>query len=309
MINSPWNSSVLKQHPTATLVNEIVQVQISGRGIHTEDGVQIITPYAEKVPPFIQPLTGAEFGERVFDGVVIDGRSFTKKHPTLPGEIIINNTTQFAISLRIAQLTRFWQAYPDNRLDLMRTGDLPAQVFIAWMSYAITSKLGLDEETSRVLQILTAIYYAHLYHDTEEATSARGKEKIVRVVNRWTRHPLELIQSTVDDAGYLDTLFDYVDAVKKAFAHNTRVSQVNVGLLVSSLNNSWFGFGAQETVAVAMEYPPIFLALVEAGLNSRAFKNTRLNQVAERFSRGSAGTDFLRNLAVLVGQNKPQGSR
>lgn len=309
MINSPWNSSVLKQHSTATLVNEVIQAKLSGRGLHDEDGILVVTPYADKIPTFFQPLTASEFGDATYPGIVIDGRSFTKKHPTLPGEIIINNTTQFGITLRIAKLTRFWQDNPESRLDLMRTGDLPAQVFIAWMSFASSSKLGLDEETSRVLQIITAIYYAHLYHDTEEATSARGQEKVVRLVNRWTRHPVDLIQSTVADVGYLDNLFDYVAAIKQTFAHNTRISLINVGLLNSALNRSWFGLGSEETVSVAMEYPPIFLALVEAALNSRAWKNTRLSQTTERFARGTAGSDFSRSLAMLVGQNKPAGGR
>lgn len=312
MINSPWNSTSLRQHKTDVIVSELAFASSAGRGIKPEgDTVSMVTPYADKVPVFIQPITKYELGNRKVVGensVIIDARSFSKKDMSLPGEIIINNQTQFEFALRVGELTAYWINNESTRIDLMRAGDLPATVFISWISFAIANKLGLDEETARKLQIITGIYYAHLYHDAE-VTGGNGGEKIAKLVNRWTRHPVDLVFATVEDTGYMNDLGDYIAEVKKAFSSNTRVAQVNVGLLISSLSNSWFGFGAAETIAVSMEYPPVFLALIEAALNSRVWKKSGIGRQVERFARGNLGTDFTRTLGMLVGRGRFPGQR
>lgn len=304
MINSPWNSTNLKQHDVNKIVSELAFAASSGRGLKTEsDNVLMVTPYAAEVPTFISPITKHELGDRKLGSsaaVVIDARSFTRKDNQLPNEIVINNQTQYEFSLRLAELTAYWVNNENSRIDLMRTGDLPASVFISWISQAISYKLGLDEETSRKLQIITGVYYAHLYHGSE-VTSDREKEKIGMLVNRWTRHPIDIVLSVVADVEYMNDIHDYVKEVKKAFSSNTRISQVNVGLLFTALGNSWFGFGAVELVAVSMEYPPIFLAIVEAALNSKVWKKTAISRVTERFDRGNVGKDFTRKLSGLVG--------
>ncbi|MNY73681.1 hypothetical protein D3C86_2125300 [compost metagenome] len=69
-----------------------------------------------------------------------------------------------------------------------------------------------------------------------------------------------------------------------------------------ALGRSWFGYGAQEISAVAMEYPPVFLALVEAACNAKTWRKTYLGKVVERFSAGRAGTEFSKSMEVLAGR-------
>jgi hypothetical protein len=313
MIDSPWSATVLRQHKTDTIVSELMLAMASGNGVVPEgDDLFFVTAYADKVPVFNLPITRVELGDRRVanpDAVYLDARSFSKKDMNRPGEFVVNNATQYDFIARVGELTAFWLKNPDNRLDVLRAGDISAQVYISWLSYAIANKLGLDEDTARTLQILSGIFYAHLYHGADEALSDRGKTKIAALVTRWTRAPAEMVLEQVQNVSYMNLLGDYVEEVKRTFSQNTRVDQVNVGFIIRALTNSWFGFGAQDIVAVAKEYPPVFVALIEAALNSRLWKKSQLGKLVERFDRGTTGKEFSKNLSVLVGRNNYPDAR
>jgi hypothetical protein len=307
MIDSPWNATSFKQHRTETLASELMLAQANGRAIIAEGGnVHMVTPHGDKVPTFNIPVTIHEMGGRKVnpDAVFVDGRSFMRKDPNQPGGVVVNNQTQYDFVYRVAELTSYWVANETTRLDLMRAGDLPASVFISWVSHALNKHLGTDEETQRRVQILTGIYYAHLYHDAGEATSTKGKAKIVGLVNRWTRHPVDIIQGMVEDTNYLSSMIDYIDAARAAFPENTRMAMANAGLMVTVLNKSWFGFGAEDLINAAVEYPPIFLALVEAAANSKVWRKSGLGMLVERFITAGNDKEFTKNLSVTVGRNR-----
>lgn len=305
MIDSPWQTSSFTQYKTDSIVSEIMFAASSGRGVVNEgDRVSIITPFAEKMDTFNLPITLHELGDRVRNKesarVYIDGRSFMRKDPKMPGASIVSDQTRYDFLVRLAELTSYWVNNPDTRLDMMRSGDLPATVFISWVSYASANKLGLDAEAARTLQILTGIYYAHLYHAPEEVLTERGKAKVAQLVIRWTRHPAEMVLQVANEVGYMGNLFDYTSEMRKLFTSSTRIQQVNVGFLVTALKGSWFGFGATDVVVASLEYPPIFLALIEAAANSRVWKKSQLGSLVERFAKGDSGPAFTRSLDILL---------
>jgi hypothetical protein len=306
MIDSPWNATSFKQHRTETLASELMIAQANGRGIVQDgDNVLIVSPHADKVPTFNIPITRHEMGTRKVanpNAVFIDGRSFMRKDQNQPGGVVTNNQTQYDFVFRVAELTAFWVEKEESRMDLIRAGDLPATVFISWVSHAVNKYLGIDEETARSMQILTGIYYAHLYHDAGEASSARGKATIAKLVHRWTRHPADLVFDMVENVEYMASLGDYIETARKLFPQNTRMAMVNAGLLVTILNKSWFGFGAEDLINAGVEYPPIFLALVEAAANSKVWRKSGLGMLVERFVTGSNAAEFSKNMSVLVGR-------
>lgn len=304
MIDSPWQSIWLKQHGTEKIASELAKAKVTPGALQVaEDGdVIIITPYAQDVPVFYIPITENELGGRkLFNpgAIFVDGRSFMKKSTQIKGETVTNNQTTQEFTLRAAKLIHYWFNAPTARLDLMRTSDLPATAFTGWISSEISSKLGLDADTLRTLQIITATFYAHLYHAESEVMSERGQDKVIRLVSRWTRHPLDKID-IVKDLAYMRGMTEYVDEVKRIFSSNTRIAMISTGLLISSLNRGWFGAGANELMTVAIEYPPVWLALVEAASNSKVYKKTGLGRVVERYSRATMAADFSKSLDILL---------
>jgi len=305
MIISPWNSTVLRQHKVDAIVSELAFAKASRELIPHHPKVFMVSPLSKKVPAFVSPITSVEYESRKLSesgAVFLDGRSFMRAEARSDTGTVVVNNMQDELFTRLGVLTAMWVEDSSIREDFMRTGDIAAQAYIAWISHSIANKLGLDLEVSRELQIITGVFYSHLFLDAEDAVSVKGKERVERLIQRWTRHPIDIIQGIVQAMPYMSMLADYIKAVQEHFAHNTRVSQINVGFLVTTLGRSWFGYGAQEIAAVSLEYPPMYLALIEAACNTKVWRKTHLGQLVDRLKTGKQTEEFVRSMEVLAGR-------
>lgn len=306
MITSPWNSTVLRQHRTGEIISELAVAKAMGGLVADGPAVVLVTPAAEKVDAFMLPITSEEYSSRKLNenGVVfMDGRSFMRKEQRSASGFIVTNQTQADFTVRLGELTALWVKDRSVRDDFMRVGDLAAQVYISWVSGLITSKLGVDEVAARDVQIITGLFYIHQFYGADEALTTRGKETAMKLIQRWTRAPIALIIAIVESMEYMNLLEDYVATLRTYFSSNTRISQVNVGFITMSLGRSWFGFGAQEICGVALEYPPVFLALVEAAANAKVWRKNHLGQIVQKIGINDKGmSEFARSMETLAGR-------
>lgn len=309
MITSPWNSTVLRQYKTGGIVSELAVAKAMGGLVADGASVVLVTPLADKVPAFMLPITSEEYSSRKLNenGVVfMDGRSFMRREQRSASGFIVANQTQADFTVRLGELTALWLKEPSLRDDFLRVGDLAPQTYIAWLSGLISNKMGVDLDVSREIQIITGLFYIHHFYSADIALSERGKETSIKLLQRWTRAPIQLIVSIVEDAQYMGLLNDYVEQLHIHFSGNTRISQVNVGFIVMALGRSWFGFGAQEIAGCAIEYPPAFLALVEAAANAKVWRKTHLGTLVQRLgATGKTLEEFIRSMEMLAGKIRP----
>lgn len=309
MITSPWKSTVLRQHKTKDIISELALAKAMGGLMPESDSVILVTPNADKVDAFVLPITSEEYGNRNLSttkAVFVDARSFLKKDQRSDTGFLVANQTQADFVVRLGELTAMWVKNPDVRDDFLRVGDLAPQVYISWLSSLISGKLGVDMETAREVQIITGLFYIHQFYDADVALQPRSKDTYIRLVQRWTRAPIQLIMDIVDKTQYMGLIEDYVNVLHDYFAANTRIAMVNSGFIVMSLGRSWFGFGATELAGCAIEYPPVFLALVEAAANAKVWRKTGLGTLVQRL--GMAGTtmnEFIRSMETLAGKLHP----
>lgn len=302
MITSPWNTTVLRQHKLESYLSELSIAMMDGHLHHAGGRCTYVSASSTKVPPFVMPITSKEYGTRkvthVKGGVVIDARSFSRED-RVNGGTIIANQMQAELFFRMGDLTSLWVEDPTSHIEFLRVGDLAANVYTRWIGQAIVSKLGLDMEAARDINIVAATFYAHKFYSAEEALSEDGVGKISHMINRWTRFPLANIEAIVPTLPYMSHIEDFIQAIHSTFEHNARIKQINAGFLIMSLGNSWFGYGAREISAVAIEYPPVFLSLVEAACNTKVWKRTYLGQLVDRLNVSRAADTFLKGMQVL----------
>ncbi|MNZ95078.1 hypothetical protein D3C78_1142090 [compost metagenome] len=312
MINSPWNSTALRQYKLSGILSELAVAKAMGGLISDGPTVVLVTPAAEKVPTFVLPITSEEYADRKLNdngAVFMDARSFMRREARSDTGFVVNNQMQADFFNRIGELTALWVRDPGMREDFLRTGDIAAQVYISWVSSTIANKLGVDLEVAREIQIITALFYVQRFYSAEDCLSDRGKEKSVKLIQRWTRAPLPLITGIVDDMPYMALLEDFIKGLQAHFSNNTRISQVNAGFLVMTLGRSWFGYGAQEIAAVAIEYPPAYLSLVEAAANAKVWRKTHLGKLVENLNQNRAAEAFARSMEVLAGEARGSDRR
>lgn len=306
MINSPWNSTVLRQHKTGEIISELAVAKAMGGLVADGTAVVLATPAAPKIPAFKLPITSEEYGSRKLNenGVVFsDGRSFMREEKRSPSGFVITNQTQADFIVRMGELTALWVKDLSVRDDFLRVGDLAPQVYIAWVAGLVTNKLGVDEVAAREIQIITGLFYIHQFYGPDAALSAYGKGTAMKLIQRWTRHPVQIIQAIVENADYMALLEDYVATLRSYFSSNTRIVQVNAGFITMGLNRSWFGWGAEEICGVALEYPPIFLSLVEAASNTKVWRRNSLGLLVQKIGLNEAGmSSFVRSMETLAGK-------
>ena len=67
------------------------------------------------------------------------------------------------------------------------------------------------------------------------------------------------------------------------------------------LNGGWFGLGARESVAIALEYPPIWVTIISLALNERTYRNSPIAKIVERSYYRDLTDSFQRQISGLIG--------
>lgn len=313
MIESPYRSSACKRYILDKIIAGLRKDALSphGSGILLKwGGVGIVTQAVPTtvVDSFTQPLGAPELEGQddpkngiVFQSTIIDGRSWLRENrDPSKREVTYSVATHGDGHFQIlrAQLQSLWQAPDFNRQDLVRVGDLPAVVFMRWLGGSLTHRLGLDEVQEQQAKLVSAYYYYNLFYRKEEFNSV-VKAKTVRQASVLLRLPYENAMRALESVDYLDTVDDFVKALKIVL-QTPRTDNLNVGLLWTMLSNAWFGTNKTETIAVALEHPPTWLAMVYFAANDRSYKKSPIGTIALNNIRSQNDHVLTRSIKALV---------
>ncbi len=294
MFLSPYQTTPCKNSVLTKIVQEIINEKIDGY-LDQEGSVLQVGPRSQAVPVFQQPLTALEFGDRNNKPeIVIDCRGYVKTDRS-SGARYIANASEYEFNMDRAILQLFWQKY--TKSDLLRVGDLPGITFTNWISRTIAGKLGFDPEQQMILTVVCAYYYTNLFYEQVEYDD-QVKTKSAQIIARWTRIPVARIFEIIDPLEYLANIKEFVGAIHKSI-ESPRVEPIDVGFLYALLGSGWFST-SRETVCVALEHPPTFIALIKASMESRSYRSATIAKVALMAVKGGNDKDFLNGLAFLL---------
>lgn len=255
-------------------------------------GIYTIPSYFKGIEPFYHPLVVEFRGEQV---VVVDSRSSLRTVANT-GEQVISNRMEYAFLIARAALVYKW--INGDAAALAQNSDLPLQVFTGWVPQAIVRNKNLDPHHQQTLVALSGLWFLSQFTD-EDLTSEGARLRAAARIARLTRVPAERIMEITDGLGRLLTIDDFVKAVRER-VDSPRVSDMTAGLLISYIKSAWFGAAAQEISAVALEYPPYFLAMVYTSVDDRSYKNTRLTQLVDIYDRNGAGRQYALTLTRMM---------
>lgn len=296
MFLSPYKTTPCKDYILKDIVSELLLGKVEGMLMDQGNGVWLVTPALNTVPIFTQPITRIEMNNRQdVPPVIVDGRALLRQNRE--GGWLVANHTELQFQNLRGQLQILWMQEGFDKLDLLRIGDLPATVFTNWVSKSLSSKLGLDPQQYLNTSVVVAFYYACLHYD-EAHFGEDDKLRIASQIARWTRIPVPSVLSIVDQLSYLENIKALVEALKQ-YSGSARMEQLSAGLVYALLGGSWFN--NRETVSVALEHPPTFVAFVKAAIELRSYKNTVLAKVTQLAIKGGNDKEFIKNLNFLLG--------
>jgi hypothetical protein len=293
MFIEPYDTSVLKKYPVKALTEQLetsfIQGDLRAVELHSRDGENAldalyeVPPGVEKVEPMEAPkLIETRHGQKV----VIDSRA-TKKFDR-DGVLYVSAPSDFNFAKREAILTYLWA---QGAVAFSQLGELPIRVYARWVSEGIVRRLGLDPMDQLRVSVLAAYFY--LCGFSPEPLSEGQQIGVSNLISRAVGLPVNHVLPVVQTAGHITDLKDFVEKLKMAEGASPRLEQLNVALIYTLLNGSWFGARKGLIVATALEYPPTFLAMLLTAYTDRSYHSSFFARTAQLADKGLLHKQFV----------------
>lgn len=245
------------------------------------------------IPFFIHPLVIQNFNGHNF--VCIDVRPFIKKESTY-WNIQVRSYPDFNFAKNRLIMNLAWL---NNEVGQLRVNlSFASQVFAGWISESISKRFALDPRDHMTLTVIAHYYYLSLFYPEDHIEEETLQKFAVHTIKA-TKFPSEFVFQVFDQIDSMKNIHDFCENVKRIL-NNIRLENLNEGLLITVLSNSWYGLNASENLAVALEHPPTWLAIVYAALQEKTFKHSLVARVAERYGKNNQASEFIKNFDQIV---------
>lgn len=252
------------------------------------------------IPYFSHPylLEMKESRDHKTDYLCSDVRSYVTYTQSVNPEnnLHIRNKMEFDLAKIRLILNMIWLS--DRPRTLRDISPVPLIVFCSWISEGVSRRFALDPRDQLNLSIIAGIYYFSLFNESDTFT----EDDVLRVtgaVIKATKAPSKDVISIFDRVEKLGNVKDFCATVRNIL-ENPRLDDFNEGLLISILSGSWFGTNAKEMLAISLEHPPTWIAVVYSSLVERSFKNSVIAKISDRYALAKGGNDFTRSLISVI---------
>lgn len=253
------------------------------------------------VPVFIHPLMMQSAKGDKF--IFVDMRSCTKDNMD---HFTITNSSEYDFIKHRLLSDLTWVI--DGTEPFANLGVTPVGVYSAWISEAVSRRFALDPKDQLSLAVICSVFYQMQFLQTADEFDEYAIQKMTAVTIKATRAPAQFVFQTIDKIRYMNGIADFCEVVKEVL-ENTRIADFNPGILISIVSNSWFGSNAKEVLAVALEHPPTWVSVVDAAQRNRAYRNSAISKIAERYAGSKGGSDFAKQFnSLLMSKLSDEGS-
>mgnify|MGYP001033593650 CR=1 FL=1 len=298
MANTAFDTLATRNYRTGEILNKIELAQVEGELVplfspaenNRVVGVRGIASTNTDIPAFSHPIWIE--GREEF---IIDSRTYLKVDGD--GNLKISNMGEYRYQLTRAILNRHWLL--ETPMDLLNLGELPALVFMRWLGGNLARKLGLSPADQVKVNIVTVFYWYSLFRDVEEPFSEKEKLRIATRITQMTSIPSTQIMAVIDTISPMGDLTGYCAQLVESI-DNARVEMVSPAFIYALLGGSWFGMNIRETIAVATEHPPTYLAMISEALLNRSYRKTQVGSLVYDNDKRGRGDTFNRNLRNVL---------
>lgn len=207
----------------------------------------------------------------------------------------IKNKTEFNFIKSRTVLNMAWLKSPNQ---LKNGFTFPASVYSSLVSQLISGIYALDYTDKIRIQIIAYYFYFSLFTDEKDKdTEQQWASQIIQL----TKTDANTVDAVVSRISRCDDLDSFCATVKEV-CDNSRLEDFNKAIFLTMMRNIWFGVNAKENIAVSLEHPPSWIAMVYAAAQERTFKNSGLTKTVELLGKRGVGDEFLRSYGLLVSE-------
>ena len=244
-----------------------------------------------EVPLFGHPILIEDFKNRNY--LAVDMRLVTKSDDDT---LVVKNSTDYDFAYSRFVLNYSW--INGDIGSIKNSLEFASIVYSQWLSEIITRRFALDPKDQMLLSVVTHLFYQSLFYETEEL-SENFKQLMATQAIRATKAPSEIVLEIVDKIQPMTDIDSYCENVKLVL-ENIRLKDFNKGILFTIVGMSWYGLNAKETIIIALEHIPTWVAICYSALSQRTYKNTTIYKIAEKYGKRGASDEFIASYANLV---------
>jgi hypothetical protein len=240
-------------------------------------------PAGKEIPPFEHPvyLGNSKSAEPGTPGGVwvIDLRPYATRVVAQDGAVSIPTDGPARILLNRAKLEMYWNQYKPG--EMMFWGDLPFVVFARWMTGLMKGRMQLAPNDVAQVQALSAFYFYCLFYNEEEFDAKKIEFAATRV-SRVLGIEADKVKAWCAQVGYMANINDFALKLTEV-VDNPSIRMIDAKYLINLTMNSWFGSAdAKALIAVALEFPPAFIAMVLAAGETSQYRKSTIGEAVER---------------------------
>lgn len=290
-IKNSFDTTINRKFQVSNILHEIKKSHLVNTAHKLSDNIVYVTDADNDVGPIPHPLY-----DPGTDVVYIDVRGQAKLNQF--GEITIPESLDMDLITTRAKLELAWVRLPRN--DVYKTFGFANEIFVRWLTQLVAHRMGLHAGQQQELLIATALYNIGLYYDVIEDPALVNR--YLRVVSQTYYVDMESVIATAErmPVKFPRNLVEYLEAVH-ALEISPRLNSLNPLMMYNLLGGSWFMTNnPTAVVALAIEYPPAFAAMVYMATKYKLFKKTGIGQIVDKADRKQNFENFTHALRVLV---------
>lgn len=292
MFKSPYETTVCKNHRISDIVSELDRLVISGELPRLDNRVFLLGPDHTDIKPFAHPII--KENRQGDPSIIIDVRSSARI--SSEGNFTGGSDFEYA-KLRGLLMDRAW--IDGNSKDLLSTGDYSVRVYSRLMSENLGRRMNLTPETQVKIQIISAYFYVLQFElepvkdEDEDLTRSKRISRAIGV-------PVPTVLELVNELPIMGNIEDFSTVASK-YGESIRLTKLSPGLIYTMLGGIWFGANANENVAVSLEHPPTFIAMLYMATVNRGYRKSILGQMVQRVDRrGELGETFAKHVLRMT---------
>jgi hypothetical protein len=257
-----------------------------------------VTPGLADIPPFAHPYQTAvvaKAGESGQSQVYVDVRNYTRR--SREGAVVVSAPLDYELSVLRGMLQLTWSS--ETPVDLLNLGGYQVTIYARWLAEILTRRLALPPETQMLVTVVAAWFYLCMFiDDSVEAVAESDRLRMATQIARATYVGAEDVIRMVDAMPLFRDVAGLI-AWLRSDGGSARFEDLSVAVLYTAVSGSWFGSNARENVAVAIEHPPTFVAMVTLASEERGYRNTVLGKLAQQYQKADEVRSFLFNIKHL----------
>lgn len=270
-----YGTKILRNFDVPSILNSIARAEIIKPCYVVSKQIKLVIDNQD-VNPFQYPVYDAEH-----DIVYIDARQFTRMDQL--GKLKVINQGDYDLYMQLAKMELAW-CKNDRPESAYLALNISNGVMSKWLSDKLSHINALPLDRKFMVKALVAMFsVGQFYNDVE----GNATDKYLDMIKRNVAVPgqvIDAVAASVDNHIPRD-MDEFSDALKMSDI-SPRFKSFNPAQIYNTITSDWrFNVNSSLILAVAVEYPPAFAALVSTAIDNTLYKRCPVGEVVYQLSK------------------------